>query len=221
MAAPTTGPAAIPRKVSAPTTPNARGRIAPPNRCDAAAVPTGTSTPPPTAWTSRAAMSWSSDWAAPASADPIDEDHQRAHEQPPDAPQVGQPAGHRHGQDVDQQVAVDDPAGLAQLDPGGAAVRVGQVGQDRRQRDRGDHELEAGQEDADPDDGEEHVRRAAVHAGSVVWRASGSRQACTNRYRRARWPRADADGGGATTSEIVEGTAAATPIAAAAGIARF
>ena len=110
-------------------------------------------------------MSWSSVWAAPASADPIVKIDQRAHEQPPDAPQVGQPAGHRHGQDVDQQVAVDDPAGLAQLDPGGAAVRIRQVGQDRRQGDRGDHELEAGQEDADPDDGEEHVRRAAVHAG--------------------------------------------------------
>ena len=120
IAAPTTGPAAIPRKVSAPTTPSARGRAAPPNRCDAAAVPTGTSTPPPTAWTSRAAMSWSSVCDAPASAEPIDEDDQRAHEQPADAPQVGQPAGDRHRQDVDQQVAVDDPARLAQLDPGGS-----------------------------------------------------------------------------------------------------
>ena len=40
-----------------------------------------------------------------------------------------------------------------------------EVGQDRRQGDRRDHQLEAGQEDADPDDGEQHVRRAAVHAG--------------------------------------------------------
>ena len=40
----------------------------------------------------------------------------------PDAPQVGEPAGHRHRQDVDEQVAVDDPARLAQLDP---ASRVG------------------------------------------------------------------------------------------------
>ena len=41
---------------------------------------------------------------------------------------------------------------------------VGQVGQDRRQRDRRDHELQAGQEHARPDDGEQHERRAAVHA---------------------------------------------------------
>ena len=57
IAAPTTGPAAIPRKVRAPTTPSARGRDVPPKRWAAAAVPTGTSTPPPIAWTSRAPMS--------------------------------------------------------------------------------------------------------------------------------------------------------------------
>ena len=158
----------MPRKVSAPTTPSARGRGGPPNRCDAAAVPTGTSTPPPTAWTSRAAMSWSSDWAAPGQRGPEGEDDERAHEQPAGAPQVGQPAGHRHRQDVDQQVAVDDPARLAQLDPGGATGRVGQVGQDRRQRDRGDHELEAGQEDPDPDDGEQHDAERRSIPRSVV-----------------------------------------------------
>ena len=38
MAAPTTGPAAMPRKVSAPMTPRARGREPPVNRCDAAEV---------------------------------------------------------------------------------------------------------------------------------------------------------------------------------------
>ena len=47
--------------------------------------------------------------------------------------------------------------------PFGAA----EVGQDRRQRHRRDHQLEPGQEDTDPDDGEQHVRRAAVHAPSV------------------------------------------------------
>ena len=71
IAAPTTGPAAIPRKVSAAMTPSARGRAAPANRCAAAAVPTGTRTPPPIAWTTRAAMSWSSDCDAPARTDPI------------------------------------------------------------------------------------------------------------------------------------------------------
>ena len=120
IAAPTTGPAAIPRNVSAPTTPE-RPR---PRR--AAEQVRGGRRP---------------DRDEHAAADRLDEprrdelverlggagqrrpdgeDDERAHEQPPGAPQVGQPAGHRHGQDVDQQVAVDDPARLAQLDPGGA-----------------------------------------------------------------------------------------------------
>ena len=38
MAAPTNGPAAMPRNVSAPMTPRARGREPPVNRCDAADV---------------------------------------------------------------------------------------------------------------------------------------------------------------------------------------
>ena len=70
MAAPRNGPAAIPRKVSAPITPSARGRAWPSNRCEAAAVATGTSAPPPSACTARAAMSWSSPWASPASSEP-------------------------------------------------------------------------------------------------------------------------------------------------------
>ena len=41
--------------------------------------------------------------------------------------------------------------------------RVGEVGEDRRQGDRRDHQLEPGQEHADPDDGEQHERRTAVH----------------------------------------------------------
>ena len=164
IAAPRNGPAAIPRNVSAPMTPSARGRAGPLNRCAAAAVPTGTRTPPPTAWTSRAAMSWSSVWARPASAEPDREDRQRAEEQPPRAPQVRQPAGQRHRQDVDEQVAVDDPARLAQLDPGGAAARVGEVGEDRRQGDGRDHQLEAGQEHAGPEDGEQHERGPASMA---------------------------------------------------------
>ena len=165
IAAPTTGPAAIPRKVRAPTTPSARGRAAPPNRCAAAAVPTGTRTPPPSAWTTPRGDELVHGLRRAGQRRSDREDDQRPHEQPPRPPQVGEPAGHRHRQDVDQQVAVDDPARLAQLDPGGAAVRVGQVGQDRRQGDRGDHQLEAGQEDAGPDDGEHHEGRSAVHGG--------------------------------------------------------
>ena len=99
---------------------------------------------------------------------PDREDDEGAHQQPSRAPQVGQPSGHRHRQDVDEEVAVDDPARLAQLDPCGATGRVGQVGQDRWQGDRRDDELEAGQEDTRPDDGEQHEPRAAVMLGSVV-----------------------------------------------------
>ena len=42
---------------------------------------------------------------------------------------------------------------------------VGEVGQDRRQRDRRDHQLEPGQEHAGPEDGQEHDRRASVIGG--------------------------------------------------------
>ena len=70
IAAPTNGPAAIPRNVRAPMTPSARARAGPSNRWLAAAVPTGTRMPPPTAWTSRAAMSWSRVWAAPGQSCP-------------------------------------------------------------------------------------------------------------------------------------------------------
>ena len=47
-------------------TPRARGRALPENRWDAAEVATGTRTPPPTAWTRRAAISSSSVGAIPA-----------------------------------------------------------------------------------------------------------------------------------------------------------
>jgi hypothetical protein len=52
-------------------TPRARGRASCSKRCDAAAVATGIRMPPPIAWTTRAAMSQSSDCADPASADPM------------------------------------------------------------------------------------------------------------------------------------------------------
>ena len=45
------------------------------------------------------------------------EDDEGDHREPSRAPQVGEAPGERHHQDVDQQVPVDDPAGLAQLGP--------------------------------------------------------------------------------------------------------
>ncbi len=145
----------MPRNVSAPMTPSARGRPAPGNRCDAAEVATGTSAPPPTAWTSRAAISSSSVGAMPASRLPEREHDERAEEQAAVAPQVGQAPGQRHRDDVDQQVAVDDPGGLAQAGP------AGEVGDDRGQGDRRDHELEAGEEHAGAQDGEQDEAVAA------------------------------------------------------------
>ena len=56
----------MPRNVSEPRSGRARADGAPENRCDAADVATGTSAPPPTAWTSRAAMSASRVGAMPA-----------------------------------------------------------------------------------------------------------------------------------------------------------
>ena len=105
-------------------------------------------------------------------------------------PQVGQPAGHRHRQDVHEQVAVDDPARLAQLDPAGARGGIREVGQDRRERDGRDHQLQPGQEDADPDDGEQHERRAAGHAPECSGRQ------VRGRVRLLRWAARGGGGGG-------------------------
>ncbi len=95
------------------------------------------------------------------------EDAEGRKEQPAGAPQVGEPAGQRHREDVHEQVPVDDPARLAQLDPGRRAVRRDQVGQDRRQRDRGDHQLETRQEHADAEHREQRERGSATHRGRV------------------------------------------------------
>ena len=89
------------------------------------------------------------------------EDPQCGQEEPPSAPDVGQAARQRHGHDIDQQVAVDDPGCLAQIRP------VGQGGQDLRQSDGRDHQLEAGQEDTDSEYRQEHVRVASSHVRSV------------------------------------------------------
>ncbi len=96
------------------------------------------------------------------------EDHEPGEEQASRAPHVGQPAGERHHEDVHEQVAVDDPARLAQLDPGRNTVRVDEVRQDRRQGDRRDHELEPGEEHPDAEHDEQHERRAAIHAGECI-----------------------------------------------------
>ncbi len=85
-----------------------------------------------------------------------DREHdQRPQEQPTRAVQVRHAPGQRHRDDRDQEIAVDDPGRLAQARP------AGEVGDDRRQRDGRDHELEAGEEHAGAEQGEEHVRLAA------------------------------------------------------------
>jgi hypothetical protein len=89
------------------------------------------------------------------------EDRQCGQKEPARAQQVGQPAGEGHGHDVDQQVAVDDPGGLAQVRP------VGDRRQNLRQGDGRDHQLEAGQEDADAENAQKQVRLSAAHGGSV------------------------------------------------------
>ena len=42
-------------------------------------------------------------------------------------------------------------------------LRVGQVVEDRRQRDGRDQQLHAGEEDPGPEDGEQHERGPAIH----------------------------------------------------------
>ena len=96
-----------------------------------------------------------------------DEYRERAHEQAPRTPQVGKPAGQGHRHHVREQVGVDDPARLAELDPDRPTGRIDEVHEDRRERDGRDDQLEAGQEHADPEDDEEHQRRTAIHRASL------------------------------------------------------
>ena len=128
IAAPSTGPAAMPRKVSAPITPSARGRAAPSYRWDAAAR---------------------RDRDQRAAADGLDEagedqqlerrrrareqraerEHdERPEEQPAGAEQVGEPTRDRHRDHVHQQVAVDDPRRLAEAGPAGEVDDDGRAG---------------------------------------------------------------------------------------------
>ena len=86
-----------------------------------------------------------------------------------------EPAGQRHREDVHEQVAVDDPARLAELDPGGTAGGVGQVIEDRWQGDGRDHQLEAGQEHARPEHDEQHEGRPAIHAAECRRRRKAAR----------------------------------------------
>ena len=130
------------------------GREWPSNRWLAAAVPTGTRIPPPTAWTSRATISSSSVWDAPGQEAARGERDEPDEEHRPDAPQVGEAPGQRHRHDVHEQVAVDDPATRA----GAASNRRGP--QDRRQRDGRDQQFEAREEHARPEDREQDERRS-------------------------------------------------------------
>ena len=113
----------MPRNVSAPMTPSARGRAWPSNRCDAAAVPTGHQDAAAERLDEpRGDQLVERSGRGPASSDRR-EDDQRAQEQPARAPQVGQATGERHRDDVHQQVAVDDPRRLAQLGEASSRAR--------------------------------------------------------------------------------------------------
>ena len=98
-----------------------------------------------------------------------DEDDQRAEEQAAGSPDVREATGQRHRDDIGEQVAVDDPRGVAELGEGGLAELIGdrEIEQDRRQRGRRDHQLEAGEEDPDPEDREEAPGTEPAHPGSV------------------------------------------------------
>ena len=190
IAAPRNGPAAMPRNVSAPMIPSARGRAWPSNRCDAAAVPTGTRMPPPMPWMTRPTMSSSSDWPRPATSDPRMKTTSAAEEQAPGAPDVGEAARQRHRDDVGEQVAVDDPRGAAELGEGGLARPIGigldEVVDDRRQGDGRDHQLEAREEDAGAEDSQQRVCRAPGHRRRVHGLPLGGRAAAEPRPSRGR-----------------------------------
>ena len=90
------------------------------------------------------------------------EHRERGEEQPARPPQVGQAAGQRHRDHVDQQIAVDDPGGLAQIRPMGHAWPGSGEGDGR------DHQLEAGQEDTDSEHRKHQVRVAAAHGAEFM-----------------------------------------------------
>src|SRR5204863_5100373 len=85
------------------------------------------------------------------------EQRERQKEEPARSPQVGQPAGQGHRDDVDEQIAVDDPRGVAELGD------VREIAQDRRQGDGRDHQLEARQEDPDTEHAEQRNGVATGH----------------------------------------------------------
>ena len=86
---------------------------------------------------------------------PEREHDEGAQEEAPRAVQVGQAPGEGHRDHVHEQVAVDDPGRLAEARP------AARVGDDRRQGDGRDHQLEAGEEHAGAQDGEQDVPVAA------------------------------------------------------------
>jgi hypothetical protein len=96
------------------------------------------------------------------------------YERPAYAPAVDESAGEGHNHDVDHQVAADDP----RCGPEHPPVRrteqlLGDVGDDRRQGNGRDHELEAGQEHADTHDREGDVRVSTAHRPSVSTSRAG------------------------------------------------
>ena len=86
-----------------------------------------------------------------------DERSQAAEQERSDTPAVGQPAGERHRHDRDQEVAVDDPGGAAEIAP-----RC-EVRDERGERDGRHHQLQARQEHGDGGDRQEHDRGTSIH----------------------------------------------------------
>ncbi len=125
------------------------------------------------------------------------EQGQRTQEEPARTEQVGQPAGQGHRDDVHEKVAVDDPRGAAQFGP------VRGVVDDRRQRDRRDHQLEAREERPEPEDREQRNAGIPGHRpectggpgpmappteASGRWRGSGPDRHRTRRFAHRKLP---------------------------------
>jgi len=89
------------------------------------------------------------------------EEGQRQQEQAARSEAIARPSGQRHRRHVGEQVAVDDPARPAELRP----VRDRRVTDDGRQGNGGDHELEAGEEDAEPQERQEEEPGSELGAG--------------------------------------------------------
>ena len=140
--APQIGPRTQPRVSTAPTRPSAAARLPAGRRSPTMAIVTGSSAPPPAPWMARPATMPGRSPANAQTIDPTRKSAERCLERERPADDVGEPADDGNGDDVGEEVAVDDPD--VAIDVGGVDAKIG----DHPGQDGGDDgEIEGAQQD--------------------------------------------------------------------------